>query len=305
MHSHSPTVEPQDMTLSKHASNVHAATKIALSKRKDKDAENSAIIKPYCDAARFIPHAINPFIRVQEIMKIGFFEWISLTGDKIIQQIVKELPEETLADELDKFDHAMDLVPGFQGLLHDFTNDYSKMLDFFDFNFEKLNDQASSGQSDDSKQLKWQALKYLLEDPKVMLEPPLTRIYEGVTKSGIRGFYHPVCARLLCPQQELVAFDKDPDAFMDEVITGSRTITENSWPSFLYDPTLYNPAGCNDQGLLHGHYLIHVYCHLITGLASALNPGKHSKHTHQPKCHIHQYYKSDPYTIAYVAVQVT
>jgi hypothetical protein len=78
-------------------------------------------------------------------------------------------------------------------------------------NATKLNDRASNGRSDDSKQLKWQALKYLLEDPKATLEPPLSRIYTGVTKSGIRGFYHPVCARLLCPQRELEAFDDDPE----------------------------------------------------------------------------------------------
>ena len=40
---------------------------------------------------------------------------------------------ETLEVELDKFDRTMDLVPGFPGLLRDFTDDYSKMLDFFDF----------------------------------------------------------------------------------------------------------------------------------------------------------------------------
>lgn len=40
---------------------------------------------------------------------------------------------ETLEVELDKFDRTMDLVPGFRSLLHDFTDDYSKMLDFFDF----------------------------------------------------------------------------------------------------------------------------------------------------------------------------
>ena len=40
---------------------------------------------------------------------------------------------ETLEAELDKFDHTMDLVPGFRSLLCDFTDDYSKMLDFFDF----------------------------------------------------------------------------------------------------------------------------------------------------------------------------
>ena len=45
---------------------------------------------------------------------------------------------------------------------------------------------------------------------------------------------------------------------MDGVITGSRTITENDWPSFLYDPALYDPARCKDQGLLRGHYLIRV-----------------------------------------------
>ena len=40
---------------------------------------------------------------------------------------------ETLEAELDKFDCTMDLVPGLPGLLCDFTDDYSKMLDFFDF----------------------------------------------------------------------------------------------------------------------------------------------------------------------------
>ena len=45
-------------------------------------------------------------------------------------------------------------------------------------NTTKLNDRASNGRSDDSKQLKWQALKYLLEDPKAMLEPPLSQLWQ-------------------------------------------------------------------------------------------------------------------------------
>lgn len=75
----------------------------------------------------------------------------------------------------------------------------------------QMTDRAGNGRSDDSKNLKWEVCRYMLEDPTAQLQPPLPYISGPAGKSGYRGFHHPVTARLLCPQTKLHEFDDNAE----------------------------------------------------------------------------------------------
>ena len=59
---------------------------------------------------------------------------------------------------------------------------------------------------------------------------------------------------------------------MDRVEDGSIQITEEFFPSFLYETdTLYDKDN-EDLGLFRGYLLVRVYRHIFTGPSSAMNP---------------------------------
>jgi hypothetical protein len=80
---------------------------------------------------------------------------------------------------------------------------------------------------------------------------------EHGAKKEKRGFNHPSTARLLCPQHLLEEFDKDMDAFCQNVQNGSVLISHDDWLSFLYPEDAYYPNAI-DKNLLRGPFLLSV-----------------------------------------------
>ncbi|KAG6839305.1 hypothetical protein C0991_004023, partial [Blastosporella zonata] len=115
-----------------------------------------------------------------------------------------------------------------------------------------------------------------------------------------RGFSHPVTARHLCGIKMLDTFEDNPDAFMDRVSEGKYKPLTKHWPSFLYDTDEYDP---NDptKGFMRGFLLVRVYCHIFSGLTSAISG--HRKATKPSKSHIHGMKHVTGRSIGYAAVQ--
>ncbi len=56
-------------------------------------------------------------------------------------------------------------------------------------------------------------------------------------------------------------------AFQAHVLAGDININAFDWPIFCYDESKYDPQNPK-QGLLQGHFLLCVYCHIFTGPSS-------------------------------------
>ncbi|KAG1834203.1 hypothetical protein EV424DRAFT_1341495 [Suillus variegatus] len=46
--------------------------------------------------------------------------------------------------------------------------------------------------------------------------------------------------QFFCPAQDITQFDMDPQAYMDKVNTGEKTISAKQWPLMFYDMSLYD-----------------------------------------------------------------
>jgi len=76
------------------------------------------------------------------------------------------------------------------------------------------------------------------------------------------SFNHHVSTCLLCPQDKQDKFDKDREAFCQDMQNGNRAITHKTWLSFLYPEDAYNPDTL-DKGLLCGPFLVSVSLSII------------------------------------------
>ena len=88
---------------------------------------------------------------------------------------------------------------------------------------------------------------------------------------------------------------------MDRVADGSIQITDEDFPSFLYESeTLYDEDN-EDIGLFHGYILVRVYCSIFTGPTSAMNP---IAKVNKSKAKKFKLTEVTGRTIAYASVQV-
>jgi hypothetical protein len=89
--------------------------------------------------------------------------------------------------------------------------------------------------------------------------------------------------------------------FMDGIEDGSIQITEEYFPSFLYETdTLYDEDN-EYLGLFQGYLLVRVYRHIFTGPSSAMNP---MTKVNKSKARKFKLTKVTGRTIAYASVQV-
>jgi hypothetical protein len=88
---------------------------------------------------------------------------------------------------------------------------------------------------------------------------------------------------------------------MDQVEDGSIQLTDEDFPSFLYDTdTVYDPDN-EDLGLFRGYLLVRVYRHIFTGPTSAMNP---IAKVNKSKARKFRLMEVTGRTIAYASVQV-
>jgi hypothetical protein len=91
-------------------------------------------------------------------------------------------------------------------------------------------------------------------------------------KADVRGFNHPMIARLLCPIDYLDSFDEDPEGygislvhfsadhifrFRNELLTGSIKVHSTDFPLCLYDEELVDQEDPS-AGLLRSKVLVAV-----------------------------------------------
>ncbi|KAG1728944.1 hypothetical protein EDD22DRAFT_410910 [Suillus occidentalis] len=159
---------------------------------------------------------------------------------------------------------------------------------------------ANSARCDDTGSLKHNGLQYLLRDPaKDRFDPPILKTHG----KAVRGWNHPLTARLLCPARDIIEFDEDPDAYMDRVKSGQKKITAKQWPSMFYDMSLYNPKN-KKAGFLRGHAIVQGWRHIFTGPMSALSKDRTRRSSKPTKGKMHNLTEPGPLNIMYAAIQM-
>jgi hypothetical protein len=88
---------------------------------------------------------------------------------------------------------------------------------------------------------------------------------------------------------------------MDRVEDGSIQITEEFFPSFLYEKDMLYDEDNDDLGLFRGYLLIRVYRHIFTGPSSAMDP---MAKVNKSKTRKFKLTEVTGKTIAYASVQV-
>ena len=88
---------------------------------------------------------------------------------------------------------------------------------------------------------------------------------------------------------------------MDRVEDGTVQITDEDFPSFLYDTETAYDEENKDIGLFRGFLLVRVYRHIFTGPSSAMNP---TAKVNKSKARKFRLTEVTGRTIAYACVQV-
>jgi len=88
---------------------------------------------------------------------------------------------------------------------------------------------------------------------------------------------------------------------MDRVEDGSIQITEEFFPSFLYETDTLHDKDNEDLGLFRGYLLVRVFRHIFTGPSSAMNL---TAKVNKSKARKFKLTKVTGRTIAYASVQV-
>ena len=88
---------------------------------------------------------------------------------------------------------------------------------------------------------------------------------------------------------------------MDLVEDGTVQITDEDFPSFLYDTETAYDEENEDIGLFRGFLLVRVYRHIFTGPSSAMNP---TAKVNKSKARKFRLTEVTGRTIAYACVQV-
>ena len=87
--------------------------------------------------------------------------------------------------------------------------------------------------------------------------------------------------------------------------TGKRKVKGTDFPTFLYDELQPYDTLNKIMGLLEGHVVIRVYRHIMTGPRTACEPHLITLKDSRCKTGKNYFAKSDKYTIAYAATQVS
>ncbi|KAI0276933.1 hypothetical protein BC826DRAFT_976713, partial [Russula brevipes] len=224
---------------------------------KKKKTDVHVILRP----TRAIPRCVGPFVNIRTTFLSGFELATDVNQDPTLRSRLDKDDEVTLTTYL----KILEIVPGLDKLAERTAADSSHALVNLAI---ELDHAGSKGRSDDCGSLRENGLKYI----------PRNDTYIEVDfgmKKELRGFSHPTTARLLCPRHWRDAFDRNLDAFCNDVLNGLVEITHDNWPTFLYPEDGYDPDVI-DHTLLQGPFLLAVFRHIFTAPCTALKmtPGK-------------------------------
>ncbi|PPQ73391.1 hypothetical protein CVT24_008511 [Panaeolus cyanescens] len=145
-------------------------------------------------------------------------------------------------------------------------------------------------------------LRYLIGsllplDPRNPIQPALS----GDSKVD-RGFNHHATALALTPLKYLSKFERNEQAFMDKVNSGSINITHKLFPSILYPlDTLYSRDSISD-GLFRGHVIIRAMRAIFHGPGSAVSGKQTGSKASQAE--MHGMHRPNAEAVAYTALHV-
>ncbi|THH19982.1 hypothetical protein EUX98_g8668 [Antrodiella citrinella] len=223
---------------------------------------------------------------------------------QIVEQAINMIPEDSEDEndrELTERETRMaeswavltKIIPGFKALMFDPANATRRL--WRRKLCKSINAGVCDARSDDTAGLKFKILNWLLEDITVKLLPPIPNDEEI---KSLRGWNHPVTARLLTPLDYLA-----DDNTYASVKAGRVKVTAEMWPRFLYaEGREYKPDD-EESGLFMGHLMIRATKHIFMGPSSALKGPGYCRGTHCNARRINMNVIT-PRALAYVAVQV-
>ncbi|KAH9920298.1 uncharacterized protein B0H18DRAFT_1106292 [Fomitopsis serialis] len=220
------------------------------------------IVKPFWDAARFIPRAFGPFVNMEHILRLGLIisnnPDIDLddNGPPICDAELQQIEKCELRDAFTTYNKLLTLCPTLKQLLpHAQMNaeDFKSVGEFLD--------QANrNARTDDISRLRDNVMKYIYEVKGIQIPD------SGLDKVK-RGWNCEATARMLCPRNLRDEFDADPKKFCQEVRNDRRLVDHDEWPTLAYSETEYDPDNL-DWGLLKSPFLVKCWKATFKGPSS-------------------------------------
>ncbi|KAG1878187.1 hypothetical protein F4604DRAFT_1923747 [Suillus subluteus] len=255
----------------------------------------SDILDPYLSSAHFFRLNYDLFAHFNMVLQEGMQaqfdpDWIDPDQDQSEEaQAIRE-------HHLQVYQKFSSSIPNWNELVKNFETKAESLNEFL----RAMENTANSARCDDTGSLKHNGLQYLLKDPaKDRFDPPILKTHG----KAVRGWNHTATARLLCPARDIVEFDEDPHAYMDQVKSGQKKIMSKQWPSMFYDMSLYNPRN-KKLGFLHGHAIVQGWRHIFTGPMSTLSKERTHRSSKPAKGKKHHLTEPGPRNIMYAAIQM-
>ncbi|KAG2030021.1 hypothetical protein BDR03DRAFT_987376 [Suillus americanus] len=212
--------------------------------------KHSDVLDPYLSSACFFCLNYDLFTHFNMVLWEGMQaqfdpDWIDPEQDQ------SKEAQATREHHLQVYQNFSSSIPNWNELVKNFETEAESLNEFL----RAMENAANSARCNDTGSLKHNGLQYLLKDPaKDHFNPPILKTHG----KAVWGWNHTATARLLCPARDILKFNKDSHAYMDQVKSGQKKITSKQWPSMFYDMSLYNPRN-KKLGFLHGHAIVQMY----------------------------------------------
>ncbi|KAI0365863.1 hypothetical protein BV20DRAFT_1115636 [Pilatotrama ljubarskyi] len=291
----------------------------------DHDVETRKIstsIDHYHNQARLVARIVHPFMSPFEALTFG----IEYDGPGEIPSDDESEPDlQVTGEDSDagarvesrraELAHQRELLYQYQAIF-ECLPDLKTYVEFFDGDsirsvgaYLQFNMNAARG--DDSNRMRESTIAYMQShDHEGYSKAPSTL---AKFQRGWRNWY---TARLLCPQRQLAAFDRDWEQFSAHVMsaTGGIEVRGGDFPAFMYSQASARPTDNPDSddpgtmlaGFLMSTFLVMCYKRLWTGPSSvALAYGRKLKTPGKPPLsQKYKIYRVSPRTLAYTVVLI-
>ncbi|KAH8070761.1 hypothetical protein BXZ70DRAFT_1013330 [Cristinia sonorae] len=251
-------------------------------------------IKTYTQAARWAARAHDPFLNLTMVFRVG----VTVEGESIDEDPeVKAMSTELRNRHYTVYKKILAATPTLRGLLdsNEFCEDPEGMAHLTNM----MSSAYIGARSDDTASIRNAGIAWITPERLTPINPPIDT--GSNTSKALRGFKHPLTAKLLCPHRFSADYDADPDNTRRLLDEQRIKATHKLLPAFLYDRP-YNPNDIRD-GLLKGYLVLRVYRSIFTGPATAMEQGP--AHKLGPPCNAkkNHFYAATPHTVAYAAFQ--
>ncbi|KAH9842995.1 uncharacterized protein C8Q71DRAFT_720381 [Rhodofomes roseus] len=257
-------------------------------------AEEKLMLKPWKQAARFVPRCMGPFVNLFNVIICGV-HFHGLSPEEWDTTHFKKLNVSDIPKNLQHYKMLLDLIPGLDETLQQ-SRGNETIVGYVAHFCEKHKKQA---RSDDGTKVKNCILSFLPKNVEDI--PSIEQDHEKHT----RGFHHLATARLLCPIALRGQFATNPQQFCDNTFEGGVEITAGHFPALLYREEGYW-AETPEVDCLKSPVLSSVYRAIMTGPKTAKAPlAQSSKLRSGPGrksvAKVYDVSVCTPETIAYVA----